>query len=253
MMEIGKQHFSDTIRRLWPFLAVLVVFWAISAYWWGTLGYEGTFRWINHLRSAPLDYSSFYFFTNLGDGIILPALVLIFFWRKDPALAITFVLAFIFTGGIAQVAKRFVFDDAIRPTLYFQLDQSVDIFVRRVQADPPTDHSFPSGHATSIATGGVFFAWGMSEWRKWLPVVVGLFTVFLCFTRVFLGVHFPGDVFVGSVIGCLGGLLVLSVAYPFIHNRMFKLQRLSSPRFGILVLIFSGLLVVGQLLRIAFS
>jgi undecaprenyl-diphosphatase len=250
-MEVGKRHYLETLLRLWPFILVMAVFWATSTYWWVDMGYEGTFRWLNRFRLAPLNFSSYYFFTNLGDGIILPALVLIFFCRKDPALAFTFVIAFILTGGTAQVAKRFVFEDMVRPTLYFRLDQSVDIFVNQVQSSPPRDHSFPSGHATSFATGGVFFAWGMYEWRKWLPFLVGLFTVFLCFTRVFLGVHFPGDVFVGSVIGTVGALLVLLIAYPLVHNRLHHLQRLSTPFYGRIVLLFSGLMILGQLLRIA--
>lgn len=246
-MEIGQEHFKDTSRRLGLFFAVMVVFWVVSTYWWATLGYNGAFQWINQFRSAPLNYSSLYFFTHLGDGIILPALILLFFWRKDPALAVTFALAFVLTGGITQVAKRFVFDDWMRPPVVFRLDPSVAIF----QPRPELAHSFPSGHATSFATGGVFFAWGMYEWRKWLPALVGLFTVFLCFTRVFLGVHFPGDIFVGSMIGSLGGALVLVLAYPMIHNRLFKWQRLSSPTLGWVVLGFAGLLIAGQLLRVA--
>ena len=51
-------------------------------------------------------------------------------------------------------------------------------------------------------------------------------------SRVFLGVHFPGDIFVGSMIGSLGAVLVLLVAYPWIHNRLYKYQRLSDPTLG---------------------
>jgi membrane-associated phospholipid phosphatase len=249
-METGKLHFEDTKRRLWLFFAVLVVFWLVSLYWWVTMGYDGTFQWMNQFQYTPLNYSSHFFFTNLGDGIILPALILVFFWRKDPALAITFALAFLFTGTITQVAKRLLFDDAVRPTVY-SFNGPVSIFVKEVVSEMPSRHSFPSGHATSIATGGVFFAWGMFEWRKWLPMLIGVFTIFLCFTRVFLGVHFPGDIFVGSMIGSIGALLVLLVAYPRLHNRLHTWQRLSDPRLGIAILVFAGLLIVGQFSWIA--
>lgn len=246
-MEIGRPMFGDAAKRLWLFFAVLVVFWLISAYWWATMGYHGTFQWLNQFRSEPLNYSSLYFFTNLGDGIILPALILLFFWRKDPALAITFALAFLFTGGVTQVAKRFMFEEWTRPPMVFRIDPTVEIF----EPNPPLEHSFPSGHATSFATGGVFFAWGMYEWRRWLPALVGIFTVFLCFTRVFLGVHFPGDIFVGSMIGSIGAVAVLTIAYPIVHRRLHGLQRLSNPRLGYAVLGFAGLLIVAQLVRIA--
>jgi membrane-associated phospholipid phosphatase len=247
VMETGKSHFEETKRRLWLFFSVLIVFWIVSLYWWLTMGYHGTFVWLNQFRSTPLNYSSLYFFTNLGDGIILPALILIFFWRKDPALAITFVLAFIFTGAIGQMGKRFLFEEWTRPPFVFRLDHTVEIF----EPNPPVEHSFPSGHATSFATGGVFFAWGMYEWKKWVPALLGLFTVFLCFTRVFLGVHFPADIFVGSMIGSIGALLVLLFAYPTIHNRLYKWQRKSDPKLGWAIIGFSALLIVGGFIRIA--
>ncbi|MEY3445125.1 MAG: hypothetical protein RLZZ519_3406 [Bacteroidota bacterium] len=246
-MEVGKLHFKEAQHRLWLFFAVLVIFWMVSAYWWLTMGYHGTFLWMNQFRSEPVNLSSLYFFTNLGDGIILPALILIFFWRKDPALAITFAFAFVFTGAIGQFGKHIVFEEWTRPPAVFRIDPSVVIF----EPHPPLEHSFPSGHATSFATGGVFFAWGMYEWKKWLPALVGVFTVFLCFTRVFLGVHFPGDIFVGSMIGTIGGTLVLLLVYPWIHNRLYKWQRVSSPQLGWAIIGFAGLLIAGQFIRIA--
>jgi membrane-associated phospholipid phosphatase len=251
-MELGKANYEQMKRRLWGFFAVLVVFWLVSLYWWVTMGYAHTFQWLNQFQYEPLNYSSHFFFTNLGDGVIMPALILIFFWRKDPALAIAFALAFVFTGTITQVAKRLAFDDALRPTVY-SFDGPVSIFAKVVDPDYPQKHSFPSGHATSIATGGIFFAWGMYDWRRWLPMLIGVFTVFLCFTRVFLGVHFPADIFVGSMIGSMGGALVLWLAYPRIHNKLHTWQRLSNPKLGIAILVFAAILIVVQFLRIAFK
>jgi membrane-associated phospholipid phosphatase len=246
-MEIGKLHFQETQRRLWLFFIVLAIFWVVSLAWWVTMGYNGTFQWLNQIRYDALNYSSLYFFTNLADGIILPAFILIFFWRKDPALAIAFLVAFILTGGITQLGKRFIFEEWTRPPAVFRIDPSVVIF----EPNPPLEHSFPSGHATSVSTGGVFFAWGMYEWRRWLPGLIGIFTVFLCFTRVFLGVHFPADIFIGSVIGSLGAVVVLLFGYPVLHNRLHKWQRISNPKLGMVVLVFACLLIIGQFIRIA--
>jgi len=68
----------------------------------------------------------------------------------------------------------------------------------------------------------VFFAWFFSEWKKWSTVVVGIFSVLLCFTRVVLGVHFPGDIFIGSLIGSAGAMLIIRFVLPFVELKMNK-------------------------------
>jgi undecaprenyl-diphosphatase len=61
----------------------------------------------------------------------------------------------------------------------------------------PTDWSFPSGHAAaSMAAVGALAA------RKcwiWKPVLV--LACLICFSRMYLYVHWPSDVIAGSVIG----------------------------------------------------
>ncbi len=233
---------------MWPFFVVLLAFWLFSAGLLLAEGYNGAFQWMNHLQVAPLNWASLNFFTHLGDGLILPALVILFFWRKDPALVLSFVVAFFFTAAITQFGKRFLFDDWERPVRVFANVHDVIIY------DPhaPTEHAFPSGHATSSSAGGLFFAWAMASYKRWLPWLVGLLTVFLCLTRVLIGAHFPGDIFVGSMIGSLGALLVLLFVYPRLHNRLASWTRISNPTVGYLAMGFAGLLILGQFSRLLF-
>lgn len=68
--------------------------------------------------------------------------------------------------------------------------------------------AMPSSHAANAFGQAVLFGWLYRPVRWWL---VG-FAVVVALSRVFVGVHYPGDIlvgaFVGSVIGAAGAIVV---------------------------------------------
>jgi undecaprenyl-diphosphatase len=69
----------------------------------------------------------------------------------------------------------------------------------------PTSKSFPSSHASMsvVAT----FTLGTLH-PSWLPALI-VVTAVLCFSRVYLGVHYVADVLGGITLGVLTGLLIV--------------------------------------------
>ena len=63
---------------------------------------------------------------------------------------------------------------------------------------PPT-RSFPSGHAAAAAA----FATGVSRTSPRLGLPVGTLAAAVAYSRVHTGVHYPGDVLAGALIGSL--------------------------------------------------
>ena len=61
----------------------------------------------------------------------------------------------------------------------------------------PSSPSFPSGHAAS----GFAFADGVAESMPILASVLRLIAAVVAYSRVHAGVHYPGDVIVGALIG----------------------------------------------------
>jgi undecaprenyl-diphosphatase len=69
----------------------------------------------------------------------------------------------------------------------------------------PDRFSFPSGHAAAAMS--VAFIYASAYPSLALPLVV--LAVGVGMSRVFLGVHYPGDVIIGQVIAVLTGIVVL--------------------------------------------
>ena len=83
----------------------------------------------------------------------------------------------------------------------------------------PTSTSFPSGHSASAAA----FATAVSTVLPGLRVPLAGSATVVCFSRVYTGVHYPGDVIVGASVGAVVGRLTAvgaaRVGWPFGGNR----------------------------------
>jgi membrane-associated phospholipid phosphatase len=126
---------------------------------------------------------------GFGDGLVIALLiacVMLFRLR----LGIAALIAFIASGLIAQLLKR-VFDMPRPPAVM----ENVHVLGAALQS-----HSFPSGHATSCGVMILlaFMLWKRDQWQAW--TFATLFAL-AAYGRVYGGVHFPFDVWIGLIIG----------------------------------------------------
>ena len=80
--------------------------------------------------------------------------------------------------------------------------------VTRIGLD--TDSSYPSGHALIVSIGAAFCL--LKFRKKWLAGLLSVEAALVCYSRIYLGIHFPldvlGSVFAACTITFLGTLLL---------------------------------------------
>lgn len=102
-----------------------------------------------------------------------------------------------FKIALALILSLLICNILLKPivarTRPFDINTAVDIIISK-----PTDYSFPSGHTSaSFATAVVLI---LSERKRiWIPALTA--AALIAFSRLYLYVHFPSDVFCGIILG----------------------------------------------------
>lgn len=163
-------------------------------------GKRESFLFLNTLHKPWLD-SFFIGYTYMGDGLVAVLFsFFLFFVFKKKKLGLTLLLAYAFTGIVAQIIKPIV--ESPRPRSYFA-PEWLPFFIKDIIHIG--NASFPSGHtvtAFAIATVIVLFTN-----NKRLHILLLLLAVLVGFSRIYLSQHFLLDVLVGSFIGVAGSVL----------------------------------------------
>lgn len=70
------------------------------------------------------------------------------------------------------------------------------------------NYGFYSSHASNIFALAVFVISLMRKKTSWIIVAIFCWAALIGYSRIYLGVHYPGDVFAGAIAGSLLGWLV---------------------------------------------
>jgi membrane-associated phospholipid phosphatase len=156
---------------------------------------------VNKLNTSTLD-SFFFYLTYFGDGItfILIIIILLFYSYSK---ALNGLVIFLSTSLFAQLLKNLFFADHFRPFKY--LSEQNDLHVPE-GVSTLLNNSLPSGHTVTAFAIATFLVLIYPKKNIWLPLL--LVAWLIAYSRIYLTHHFPIDVWLGSVIGTLGTLLV---------------------------------------------
>lgn len=165
----------------------------------------------------------FIYSTHLGGGQITLITVVIFALFLSVRKSIVIFSSFIFTAIITQLLKHVVFPDAMRPFIeLWDGFKSGDLHLALSEELMKKGNSFPSGHTTSAFS--LFIILTLFSKKPAYGLFFGSLAILASYSRVYLAQHFFEDIFLGSIIGILGTLLVYFV---FEHKEWLK--KLDSP------------------------
>ncbi len=129
-------------------------------------------------------------FTFLGDEEFFLIFLPFFYWCADRRTGVSLLVLFLVSAYLNSAAK--ILADQPRP---FEYDSRVKSIITA------SSGGFPSGHAQSAVV-----LWGyLAYWYRHKPVwiITGLFIIGIPLSRIYLGVHFPTDIFGGYVLGVI--------------------------------------------------
>jgi undecaprenyl-diphosphatase len=156
---------------------------------------EAVLRWMAAHQKPWLQHVMFEI-TLLGTGLVLMVMVAVsatFLWLSDHRFS-ALLLVIATWGGVAINSLLKSTFDRPRPQVF---EWGADVLTS----------SFPSGHAmtATITYGTVAYLAARLQRRRlarWITLIVaGLMIVLICFSRLYLGVHYPTDVVAGALMG----------------------------------------------------
>lgn len=154
--------------------------------------------WINGLSGLPLLDAVMRAAAQWGVPLMV-ALVALQWWSRRGRLKarhVALVAGLAFLLGLALNQAVLVLIHRVRP---------YDMGVTRLLIGRSADWSFPSDHATaSVAVAAVYW---IKRIKLWAAVFAGL-AALICLARVYLGIHYFGDILGGALTGVLAAYLV---------------------------------------------
>ena len=124
-----------------------------------------------------------------------------FSWRVALFIIVALALVVFISDQVsAKLVRSWV--DRYRPSH----DENISSMVHIVFGKRGGQWSFPSSHAAN--------AWGLAVFlillfrKRWFSLLMIVWALLMCYSRMYLGMHFFGDLLAGALIGTIAALLV---------------------------------------------
>jgi membrane-associated phospholipid phosphatase len=151
--------------------------------------------------SPTLDFF-FLFFTLLGENYVYMFLIAIVYWcfSKRAGLQVSYVLL------VSAYFNYWL-------KMSFRMDRPPSEY--RIMLGDDISYGFPSGHSQSAVT---FWGWAGLKFKKaWARIILFAVIFLIGSSRIYLGVHYLGDVLGGMLFGAIF-LLVAYKAMPYLES-----------------------------------
>jgi len=169
------------------------------------------FSWIHNLSGQPAVDQFMATLSNAKMWVALAVLVLFYMLFKRMKKALVYFFWIAITIGINDLISARILKPLfgrLRPCREFP--EMIEV----VRGWCGGDFSFPSNHASNTAVAVTILWFVLPKGPRVFVVSLGLL---VGFSRIYLGVHYPGDVLAGFVLGITFGLLSRKLVRQFLN------------------------------------
>ncbi len=179
---------------------------------------KSIFLFLNGIHSPMFDVVMWYISTVV---LWIPVFLFFFFyafkkggWPLLIIIILGLAVCVLLADRISVEAFKNVFQ-RYRPTHNLELKGLVHTFSKpNGEAYLGGMYGFVSSHAANFFAITTFLVVVFSKYsKKWYGLF--LWAAIIGYSRIYLGVHYPGDVFVGAILGTVIGLFVFYISKPF--------------------------------------
>jgi len=171
------------------------------------------FLFLNSLGSSNFD--SFWIYLSYKESNILfyLSLLIFYFYSKSQKIKLSEVFySLLFIAIMIAITDQTsnLFKDSfqrLRPCY----NDSLQDYVRLVKETCGGKYGFFSAHASNSFSLAVFFGLIYRNKYKFIIYITLFYASLISYSRVYLGVHFPLDIFFGSIYGIIIGLVVFKI------------------------------------------
>lgn len=178
------------------------------------------FVFLNNLGSKPFD-GFWLFITKQINWIPIFAIILYLVfkhlgWKHAVLILVMIALLITLTDQTTNHLFKFRFE-RLRPGS----DPSLDGLIRAVHTSKT--FSFISGHASNSMAAAFFLFMVLKPYLKYMGLIF-IWPFVFAYSRIYLGLHYPGDILAGYLWGILMALIMLKI-YALLRDRIFPRQK----------------------------
>ena len=173
------------------------------------------FLYLNNLGTPKFD--TFWISLSMIEANILMYLFLIFLLFYTQKTRPKFLYIFYLFSVIALMITitdqgANIFKDSfqrLRPCY----DESIKDSLRLVKENCGGKYGFFSAHASNSFSLAIFFGLLFKNRIRYIIIITMIYALLISYSRIYLGVHFPIDIIVGSSFGICVGIIMYSFVY----------------------------------------
>ena len=131
-----------------------------------------------------------------------------FHWKKALFTSLFILATALSTYGFTNVVKNFFL--RLRPNNQPEIADVIRIL------QTPDNYSFFSGHSAVSTAAALFLILSLKDKYPWIWVVL-IWPLLFMLSRIYVGVHYPGDVLVGAAVG-----IIFAITFFMLYQRSGK-------------------------------